>query len=152
VKYLIRSWREHGLTERGGVSERTIAEFEKRNNVHLPEDMRQMYLISDGMEPDEMEPKCLIRFWPLSELKEVRDEYGDRPEMAANYSDVFLFADHSLWAFAFGIRLSVESTEENGVVAVEGRVPRRVARSFSDFVEQVLGDSSGLFVSAPTSQ
>jgi hypothetical protein len=90
------------------------------------------------------EPTASFCRWSLEELKEVRDEFADRSEMALAHPGVYLFADHSLWAAGYGVRLSAKSGGDAPVFMVSGRVPTRVARSFTDFVEQSQGDAAGL--------
>jgi hypothetical protein len=72
----------------------------------------------------------LIRFWPLVEIRPVEGETG-----VLTYSDYFIFADYSISAHEYGIRLSTSELPE--VALIGGLPPKAVASSFTAFSRSV---------------
>jgi cell wall assembly regulator SMI1 len=114
LEALARSWRTQGITPRAGVSEAELRHFETRCGVAFPPDAAAYFRTMDGMPDDAMDNQ-LIRFWPLSEVKSADRELA--PENAASIADYYLFADYSIWAHAYGLRLAGSSSRD---VAIRG--------------------------------
>lgn len=139
-------WLRHGVDIEVGVSESKLNAFEHKYKVYLPQDLRDYFTLINGMSPGVMDG-VFIRFWMLDEIKPLSE---DAPEYAApNYIDdansVFVFADWSVWAHAFGIRLSPAKEQVSNTVYVLGYLPAvPIARSFSEFVDLYLTDKDRL--------
>jgi hypothetical protein len=103
--------------------------------------LRGYFETVNGMD-DEMDT-ALNRFWPLSRTKLASEELSDiHPDRWA-YPDCYIFADHSIWCFAFGVKLGCEYDRCSGpVVFVTGGLPvgKQIADSFPAFVEMYLQD------------
>lgn len=145
-KALKDHWLSCGVEIEQGVTESELNAFERRYNVHLPEDFRDYLMAVNGMSPHVYDDD-FIRFWMLNEIKPVSE---GAPEYAgSDYIDiadsVFLFADFSIWAHAFGIRGSREKETHSNTVYVIGGLPAiPIASSFSEFVNIYLTDTERL--------
>lgn len=82
----------------------------------------------------------LIRFWMLKEINPLPQgapQYSD-PDYVQNPETLFLFADYSIWAHAYAIRLGKESSGSNEVVIIGYESPKSISTSFSRFVDTYL--------------
>lgn len=141
---LLRRWSSSGLKIREGATERAIRKFEDRYHVQLPEDLRTFYSIVDGMEENDMDPVEQMRFWPLSEVISVDEEFsGD--ETVAGCPGFYIFADYSLWAHGYAIDLRPGDPGTRGIILVGGDDPIAIASSFTDFIRKYLHDPQSLF-------
>lgn len=139
-------WFSQGVPLNDAVASATLESFEKKNGVVLPADLRDYFLEVNGMKPDTSDD-ALIRFWMLEEVRALPDaapEYADsryleRPE------SLFLFADFSLWAHAYAIRLTAAPSEKNEVFIIGSDSPILLFQSFSEFVDCYLTKQDRLF-------
>jgi hypothetical protein len=128
---VMNRWKEASVTVRPGTSPDKIEQFEKKNSCRLPADFASFFLAIDGMNLNEMD-NALMRFWPLGELRTALEELpsGD------GYAGFYLFADYSMWAHAYAIRLG--TAPPNEVVLVGGKLPIQKAASFTEFLKDYL--------------
>ena len=146
VQRLKNHWLSHHVKVNSGVSEATLAAFEKKFSVSLPSDLRDYFLTMDGM-PEEETDKEMIRFWRLEEVKALPTgapnyasaDYVDNPE------SLFLFADYSLWAHAYAIRLLPTPSNRNEIFIIGGDYPIPLFNSFSELVDGYLTDKGLMF-------
>lgn len=132
---LQRHWALHQVDANAGVSREELNAFEAKYGVVLPPDMRSYFLCVNGMASDVVDEE-LIRFWMLDEVKPLNEGapefsnplYIQRPE------SMFLFADYSLWAHAYAIRLESVPLQSNEVCIIGIERPITIANSFSEFV------------------
>ena len=140
-------WLRQGIKLRRGASEVEIDAFEARFNVRLPEDMRECFAVVNGFDnrggslvDDEM-----ITFFPLEEIERLdASEWG-----ISSHADLyFVFADWSISAHVYAIRLSADNTVSNPVVVTHDKLVT-VADSFGDVMQGYVGCSEAvLFPSA----
>jgi len=133
---LKRHWSSHDVEINAGVSEADLKAFEEKYGVVLPDDLRDYFRCVNGMPPDVVDDG-MMRFWMLEEIQSL-------PQGAPQYSDgtyvqnpetLFLFADYSLWAHAYAIRLGNKVLESNEVVIIGYEKPITISKSFLEFVE-----------------
>ena len=98
----------------------------------------------NGMEKNEIDPATLIRIWPLDEMCPVNKELSDR-KCDQEFKDYFLFADYSIWAHGYALRLTSADVSSNSVIIVGGERPIPVADSFADFLRKFHEDPDQLF-------
>lgn len=105
--------------------------------------MLDLYVAADGMNDGEMDSD-LLRFWPVSEL-ELLSSRADYPQPADGHS-YLVFADWSIWAHFYGVRVGPGSAESSSpVVLVGGEDIVEVAPRFDAFLELYLSDILRIF-------
>ena len=134
-------WTAQKLGIRKGVTLNDIATFEQKYSVRLPPDLTDYFLTIDGLYDSDNEG---FAFWPLDQLKTVPEETQDY----SNFDDAgsyFVFGDYLVWCWAYAIRLSEDLTQENTVISIGWDSPKRMARSFSDYIELYFVDHPVLY-------
>ena len=132
-------WERHGVSARAGVANVAIEAFERKHKIELPEDVADYFRAVDGMSEDESD-QLGIRFWPLDELRPVVEEL---PAAEADpFKDYFVFADYSMWAHGYAVRLGQPVDD---VIIVGGESPVAVAPSFREFLQLYLTQPDRLF-------
>lgn len=139
--------RRDGLLHDQRPTSDEIDDFERRFEVVLPLDLREYFLrlngTGQGMTDDD-----LISFWRLDEL-EILTKYGVTDLKDA--AEWFVFADYSIWAHAYAIRLRSDR-DAPAPVAICFPEAFQVASSMADFVSGYLcRDLSVLFTQPPDS-
>jgi hypothetical protein len=132
-------WKRHGAAPRAGVTDAEIHSFERKQGVKLPEDVADYFRAVDGMNEDESD-ELGIRFWSLDELRPVVEELPAADGDA--FKDYFVFADYSMWAHGYAVRLDQIA---NDVIIVGGEKPIAVAPSFREFLQLYLTQRDRLF-------
>ena len=136
---LKRHWSSHNVEINPGVSKAELDSFQARHCVVLPEDLCDYFRCVNGMPPDVVDDG-MIRFWMLEEVQSI-------PQGTPAFSDgsyiqhpesLFLFADYSIWAHAYAIRLGSAPLQSNEVVIIGYDSPVTIAKSFSGFVDSYL--------------
>jgi hypothetical protein len=134
---LVRYWQQQGIKVGPAASKSALRGFEARLHVTCPEDF-VAYLLTTGGMPDLGDwDKDLIRFWPLAEIKPLD---GVQAPLLDGF---FIFADYSISAHEYGIRLS---TPPHGEVALIHNPGFRIlAPNFTEFLTLYLKDPMLLF-------
>ena len=145
---LIERWRSLGVPIRAGASSSAIVAFEQRYHVLLPDDVGDYFLTADGT--DEMDDDFLFRFWPLAEVKPVRDTWvGTRPNQYPDrflYPDCFVFADHCISCWDYAVKLTIEPKQPAPVFRVTGNETpgEQMADSFREFMSMYALDPKNI--------
>jgi hypothetical protein len=147
-------WDSLDLESAPGVSDHNLEAFECRYDVRLPGDLREYFSVVNGTghmcgEPvktgtGQLYDHEFFSFWPLELVRPLNQDF---PEAGvAEHESFFLFADHSIWAPVFAIKLSRDRTVTNVVINLfqGGGIDREVSNSFSEFVEDYLRDHFSL--------
>ena len=121
----VTRWTEQGLA-RDGASPAVLVDAEVRLGIHLPDELAELLLLSDGMVEGEMDD-LLVRFWSAAELK--------------TFDGHVMFADFSICAHGYALDLRT-----GAVVVVGGPQPMaEVAVSFPHFLKAYLTHPARLF-------
>jgi hypothetical protein len=142
----------HGSDCGAGVSEERVSAFEHRNRILVPPDLRTYFITMNGTAGDYA--YGIIRFWSLDELQSISQEISAKRTHKAliqsRYREpieegdtFFVFADCLHEAQLFAIYLSPQ-VKANPVIILDGDQPRKVADSFSHFVELYLASPERL--------
>jgi hypothetical protein len=146
MQRLKKHWISQNVKFNEGVSEKALSAFEQAFGVLLPLDIREFFLTLNGM-PDDVTDNEMIRFWMLEEVKPLPS--GARGFATSDYIDhpesVFLFADYSLWAHAYAIRLLASPLERNDIFMIGGDRPILLFRSFGELIDSYLNDNDLMF-------
>lgn len=154
---LINYWRLLNFRIAPGAAEERVREFERVNKVILPADFRSYFLAVNGMLQvggNDCDPNGFA-FWPLTEVKSVREEYKKHSTHLPRVEDPdqhFVFVDYLQWCWAYAIRLTNDPSGPNSVVHVGTLQPKQVAASFTDFVDLYLRDANELYPLPPSSE
>jgi hypothetical protein len=73
IEVIRRNWQSLDISIRAGLSDKEIADFERRYGVRLPDGLRRFYEYMDGMEYGAADEE-FISFWPLSEVGTVPEK------------------------------------------------------------------------------
>jgi|GEM_PF-1766961 len=146
VARVIARWKSLGLATRPGCSTRALDAFEARIGARLPADLREFLACANGLEVDQDG----FSFWPLEEYEtfaKVADEYALNTPRVPDPESYFVFSDYLTWCWGYAIRLRAEGEgdQENLVVPIGMNEMYTVARSFSEFLDLYLADSSTLY-------
>jgi hypothetical protein len=136
-------WLSIGAKLRQPASPEEIRAFETRYGVHVPRDLRDYFLIVNGLEEGEWDGE-MIEWYPLQKWRNLI-ESGWALEGLPNPESYFLFADYCLDAFGYAIRLYSSTTDRNPVICVDAHEPP-LAQSFSELIEAYLANPSVLLL------
>lgn len=148
VQRLKHHWLARGVEFNDGVSEAAIAAFEHEFGVVLPSDMREYFLTVNGMQPDVTDEE-MLRFWTLQEFKPLpaAAPLYATASYISNPQTLFVFADYSIWAHAYAIRLGVAALNQNEIFIIGGDYPILLFNSFSQLIDSYLADKRLMFPS-----
>lgn len=144
-------WLSKGINICSGASEKEIEQFESTNSVQLPEDLRNYFTQVNGMDNsrnseywtcDEQE----ITFWSLQEVKRLPE--GVMLSHFHNPESFFEFADWSICAHTYAIRLSSNLQEPNPVYVLYDQ-PVQIASSFTEFVLEYIKTNNNVLFPDP---
>jgi hypothetical protein len=144
-KRLLEHWRNSGdVTLKGSATPGQIAFFEDSNKIQLPQDFREYLRLMDGFDQDKNYQDARgFNFWPLTKLAPVARYDGHRYSFA-NDDSYFLFCDYLDFSWAYAVCLR---PGKNDVVLVGtgNGVPKQVADSFTEFVDEYIRDDEALY-------
>ena len=154
---LLSHWKRQGLALAKGNAETTLIDFEARNSLRLPPDMRQYLSVANGMPsiPGSYVDPNGFRFWPLEHIRPVPTVCAEAgvPSPAVKDSErYFVFADYFDWSWAYAIDLGRSDSGSQPIIHVGTLEPKTVAHSFTEFVDLYIQDSRELHVLADDHQ
>lgn len=140
ISEIVARWKVLGIA-RAGTRRANLDAVEQRYRVRLPDEFAALFLAADGMTEEAVDD-LMIRFWPIAELRPASDEVAKEDAFA--YGGFFIFADYSLWAHGYAIKLD-DSANAGTIAIVGGPRPVAVASSFSSFLEIYVRHPDRLF-------
>jgi len=136
----LASWVAGSVAPRSGVPDTELTRFEKQYGVTLPVQFRSYLRRANGMPQGEMDGEHLVRFYGIDEIGRVPVENIGRDDN----SWYFAFADFMVGSHEYAIALSGPRYGEIAIVDDTGP-PRRVAKSFSDFMTKYVHSSEEIW-------
>jgi len=140
-------WLRQGIKLRPGASESEVTNFEAKYDVCLPEDMREVFAVVNGFDNrngDEVD-NDMTTFFSLEEIERLNaSAWG----IAAATESYFVFADWSISAHVYAVRLSKDCAASGTVVVVYNSLVK-VAASFTEFMQAYLEDNKAILFPAP---
>jgi hypothetical protein len=119
-----------------------LADFEFRWGLKLPADVRAFYSRMDGTDMMGAD-HGLITLWPLDRWNHL-DHYEAPQYPTAVPGDAIVFADHSLWCWAYTAQF--ESGSERMILRiVGGGTSAPIAETFTEFLELIVTGSRRLY-------
>ncbi len=149
IQRFLAFWRERDVSLRRGVETESLAAFEQKYGVVVPEDFREFLLLSNGTDETLME---YLAFWPVQEMQRVTEVFSEagyeildpqNPAHLPHAASYLVFADYLIHSFFYAIALDSAAGVGN-VVFVDGTNWYRCARSFSDFIDCYLREAASL--------
>jgi hypothetical protein len=127
-------WKAQGVASATPVAADEIRAFEQKFGVALPEDLREYFLVLNGMDigHDGSMDNEMISFWRLADIER------DRLEHPLDPPNLFAFGDWSIDACTYAIALAAGPSAETPVFLLCDERPLRVADSFTDFAAAYL--------------
>jgi hypothetical protein len=126
-------WQQCGIANPILPSGKDVTAFEKRYNVALPAVLADYFLLVNGTRNGQwnMEDEDLISFWHLDQIRTISEL---SPEVAVPDADrLFVFADWSIDAHAWAVRLSPDATSSTPVLITYDSL-QEVSGTFEDFL------------------
>lgn len=148
LKQLKAKWQMQSVKLSSLANNDDILRFQKENNVILPDDLILYFKKINGSGGEYLDD--LYEFYSINRIKTVIDEYADWHgvpdyKKISIYLDraeqVYVFANYFVNLFAYGIRLGGEKSIENEIFVICGEQYKKIANSFSEFIELYLNDS-----------
>lgn len=140
IARLLERWRAAGVTPNPGASEAEVSEFEVRNRVRLPDDLRQFLTAVNGIPFSELDG--LARLRPVTEYFRIVDRVPTVLPRAADDDDpqqYYCFGDYNIEGSYWGVRLSDDPVSPAPVrVFWHDGGGYVVAPSFRDFLASYL--------------
>ena len=142
---LIEHWRRQGLSLSSACDPQSVAEFERRNELALPDPVRDYFLSANGMKETSKDSEDTngFSFWPLSRVVRAPDVTSNGPVRPVGDVKFFLFADYLQLSWTYACNFAPGSL---GAVILIGRdIPERISDSFEEFVELYVSNSERLY-------
>ena len=118
------------------ISSTALKDFENRFRVSVQEDFATYLLTFGGMPLGSLDEE-LFRFWSFDEICPATEAMN-----LESYADYFTFADYSISALEYGVRLS--KSAPNDVAIFGWHTPIIIAHSFTEFLMLYLSDPMSL--------
>ena len=133
LERLLRWWDEPPSP---GVDDKRLSDLEQRYDVRIPEDFRA-YLKAAMPAGNSFDGEG-TRWWPLDEIKSVREECGSQTgyDPAKGDDRRLVFADYLIWCWAWAVDCS--DGPNRGRILLVSDTNRYVAESFDDFLDRYI--------------
>jgi len=140
LERLLRWW---GEPESPGIDDKPLSDLERRYDVRLPKDFRAY--LKAAMPAGNVWDDEGTRWWPLDEIKSVREECGSQAGYCPDEGDDrrLVFADFLIWCHAWAIDCS--DGPDRGKVRILAGIDRNVADSFDDFLDRYMRDDHSVY-------
>ena len=125
-----------------------FALFEQENNVIIPSDLKDYFIFFNGTNGEYTDD--FFRFYSLRDFKDVEAElsswsgspdYSKITNTLNDAKEFYVFADFTFNMFSYGIKLGPKLNTSNEVIVIAGSQFRKIANSFTEFLELYLSDS-----------
>lgn len=145
---LINKWSSKNASFNMGAKDEEIHLFQKNNNVVIPNDLIQYFKLLNGTGDNLGDD--FFEFYSIKRIKPVIEEFIDWegiPDYKSlissfpNRDNVYVFANYYFNLFAYGIRLYSKVEAKNEVYVFCGDEYKKIANSFTEFIELYLSDS-----------
>lgn len=130
------------------ATKRELFSFQKEQNVSFPKDLLQYFELLNGT--NNQYDGRFFQFYSLTQFKSIDEElknwdgvpdYSGIVETLRDYKSYFVLADYSFHMFSYAIRLNSLANKENEVLVLCGREYKKIASTFTEFIDLYLRES-----------
>lgn len=148
LKTLKEAWQKEGIACDANVTDIEIQAFELENGVHVPDDLKAYFKLLNGT--GENYDGNFFQFNSLDNFKSLDivfedwegiPNYKEIVNRMMNYNNNYIFANHNCYLFSYSIELSNLTSKENNIHIICGESYKKIADSFSEFLELYFEDS-----------
>jgi hypothetical protein len=141
-------WQQRGIANPILPSREDVTAFEQRYRVTLPTALADYFLLVNGTREGQWncEDEDLISFWHLDQIRTIREL--DPTEAIAGADRLFVFADWSIDAHAWAVRLSSDARSSTPVLITCGSL-QEVSPTFEDFLTGYMARARWALFSEP---
>ncbi|WP_437921156.1 SMI1/KNR4 family protein [Sphingobacterium sp. LRF_L2] len=140
-------WEDESLNKFHSVDLESVQSFEQKNNVVIPDGLKEYFKTLNGTGEEYTDE--LYEFYSIEKIKKVSEEFQEWEGVPNHQSlvnidmikDLFVFANFSFNQFVYAIKLSQEETESNEVYILCGEEYKKIANTFSEFLDLYLSNS-----------
>jgi hypothetical protein len=138
-------WECQGIRNRSTASAADIILFQEKYCVKLPTIVRDYFYELNGTIGGQlgMDDENLIGFWHLDQVRPMKEECPTY--IIADGPNLFIFADYSIWALGYAMRLVMEDEDETPIFLIGGGDrPLQIARTFEEFLRRYAVRDQGM--------
>lgn len=147
LKKLKEKWEEESLNDSYPIDIDSIQTFQSENSVVLPDDLKEYFKTLNGTGEEYTDE--LYEFYSIDRLKKVSEEFEEwkgvpnyQSLVSLNHiKDLFVFANFSFNLFVYAIKLRREKIDNNEVYILCGEEYKKIANTFSEFLDLYLNNS-----------
>lgn len=147
LKKLKEKWEVEGVNGFYPADIDSIQTFQSKNNIVLPNDLKEYFKVLNGTREEYTDE--LYEFYSINRIKKVSEESQDwkgvpNHQFLVKLNDtrnLFVFANFNFNLFAYAINLYQEEIDINEVYVLCGEEYKKIANTFSDFLNLYLNDS-----------
>ena len=151
LEKLKRKWESENVPLLAPATDDQIFNFQSSRNLLLPIDLINYFKILNGT--GNQYDGSFYQFYSINQIKTIKEEYKDWKGIP-NYNSIlsklvelekyFIFCNYQIHLFSFAIKLFSDKRIHNEVLLICGEQYKKVADSFSDFIEFYLDQSINL--------
>lgn len=148
TEQLKKKWLSENTAISQPATNKQIDLFEAEREILIPKDLRNYFATLNGTN-GEYDGR-LYNFCSLNQFKSIDEElknWGGLPNYSniintlESYSKYYVFADYMFHLFSYAIRLEKNESFENEILVVCGDEYKKIAASFSEFIDLYLEES-----------
>lgn len=147
IDRLVDLWQLSGRVPDPSLADKAIRKFQNRFDVQLPPDVdafyRRFHSLLGDMDSD------LNHFWPIEDVDIVSAKVApcySGVDRITNSTELFAFADHSIWVHVYAMRLSKDSRVGASVIWIADGEFATLAETFAGFWEIYLASTHHIVV------
>jgi len=156
IRELEEKWRNENVEHASPASRLDLESFQEKYNVVLPDDVANYLQLLNGTGGDCTDD--LFEFYSINRIRTVKDEFWDWKGIP-NYqkllkvkeiADLYVFANVNFNLFVYAIKLNKTLIEKNDIYILCGDKYKKIAGSFSEFINLYINSSIELQFADPT--
>lgn len=152
LERLRNKWLHDGCLHLDLPNDNALLLFEKNNNVCLPEDFKTYLKYLNGTNGNS--DNNMFEFYSIDKVIRIDNEFeswgdstlfGDTLKSIQDLKSYYFFSNYSFQLFIFAVRLSFNKEIDNEILIISPKEHKKIANSFSEFVELYLENSTDLY-------